>query len=344
MANESPKMRWLSDRLVSQLQADVQLPDLAGTRYRATRFLARGGMGTVWLAEDTTLGRKVALKILEFDTASGELASRLAREAVVLAHLEHPGIVPVHDAGMLSDGRAFYCMKYVEGQTLEQYLPATLPERLRLLQRIAEPLAFAHARGIIHRDLKPGNIMVGAFGEVLIMDWGLAKITNGSFREAGTSVPIIPKGRGWPSATSYGELPPTAHGRILGTPGYMSPEQARGDAELIDERADVFALGAILRFMLAGSPPKEVAGQSFNPRTLNAICEKAMASDPAGRYSSVQELSADIGKYLQGDPVSAYREGMMERALRLYTRHRTAAVLVMAYLVMRILFILFSRR
>jgi len=338
-------MRWLSDQVVSQLQAGVQLPDLVGTRYRIIRFLARGGMGAVWLAEDITLGRKVALKVLEFDMSSGELAARLEREAMVLAHLEHPGIVPVHDAGTLSDGKAFYCMKYVEGQTLDQHLPATLPERLRLLQRIAEPLAFAHSRGIVHRDLKPGNIMVGEFGEVLIMDWGLARVTNGSFPTTSTTVSSIAQNRIAPAEFPHaGKLPRTSHGRVLGTPGYMSPEQARGDADLIDERADVFALGAILRFMLAGSPPQEAAGQSVNPRPLHAICEKAMAASPSDRYLSVQELSADIGRYLQGGPVNAYREGIVERTSRLYARHRTAVVLVMAYLVMRVLFILFSRR
>ncbi|HEV2961470.1 MAG TPA: serine/threonine-protein kinase [Candidatus Angelobacter sp.] len=340
-------MRWLSDHVLSQLQASVQLPDLAGTRYRAVRFLARGGMGTVWLAEDAVLGRAVALKILELDTASGELAARLSREAMVLAHLEHPGIVPIHDAGTLPDGKPFYCMKYVQGQSLDQSLPPTLPERLRLLQRIAEPLAFAHSRGIVHRDLKPGNIMVGAFGEVLIMDWGLAKITKiteDALHKPDTSLSIVAEHRPWPSPTPSDEVPPTAHGRILGTPGYMSPEQARGDSGLIDERTDVYALGAILRFMMTVKLPKKEASRAFNLRPLNAISEKAMTADPVQRYSSVQELSADVGRYLQGDPIVAYQEGVIERALRLYARHRTAVVLVLAYLIMRALFILFSRQ
>src|SRR5882724_10388021 len=170
-------MKYLSDQVVSRLQAAVQSLDLAGTKYRALKFLGRGGMGTVWLVEDTVLNRKVALKVLTMDSGSEYLASRLMREAVVLARLEHPGIVPVHDAGTLADGAVFYCMKYVEGQTLDQHIAnANLRERLQLLQLIAEPLAFAHARGIVHRDLKPSNIMVGAFGEVLVMDWGLAKV------------------------------------------------------------------------------------------------------------------------------------------------------------------------
>ncbi len=333
-------MKWLSDRVLSRLQAEAQLPDLSGTRYRFVRFLARGGMGTVWLAEDLVLQRMVALKILELDTATGEFAARLSREALVLAHLEHPGIVPIHDAGTLPDGRTFYCMKYVEGQTLDQNLPATLPERLRLCQRIAEPLAFAHARGIIHRDLKPSNIMVGAFGEVLIMDWGLAKIAQDSLHKAD---PPLSSEDDLHSEVleSRDQLAPTSHGKILGTPGYMSPEQARGDADLIDLRTDVYSLGAILKFMLADSPTRH-DGQTFNLKPLHAICEKARAAEPGQRYSSVEELSADVGRYLQGQPVAAYREGMIEQVLRLYGRHRTAVVLVLVYLVMRVLFILFS--
>ena len=170
-------MKFLPDQIVARLQTEMQTPDLSGTRYRALELLGHGGMGTVWLAQDSILQRPVALKILTAENSSADLAARLMQEAVVLARLEHPGIVPVHDAGTLPDGRTFYCMKHVEGQTLDRYagkLP--LRERLRLFQRIAEPLAFAHSRGIIHRDLKPANIMVGAFGEVLIMDWGLAKV------------------------------------------------------------------------------------------------------------------------------------------------------------------------
>jgi serine/threonine protein kinase len=334
------KWRWLSDQIISQLQAGVQFPDLTGTRYRAVRFLARGGMGTVWLAEDTVLGRTVAVKILEVDFTTGELMARLQREAMVLARLEHPGIVPVHDAGTLPDGKAFYCMKYVQGQTLDQSLPSTLRERLRLLQRIAEPLAFAHSRGIIHRDLKPANIMVGPFGEVLIMDWGIAKIGRDALRWSGTSAAITAESDSLPKEPSVPEVPATAHGKILGTPGYMSPEQARGDSDQIDERTDVYALGAILKFLLAG----DLSKKESNLKPLYAICEKAMAEQPGRRYSSVQELSDDVEKYLRGDPITAYPEGVIERTLRLYARHRTAVVLVLAYLMMRILFILFSRR
>jgi eukaryotic-like serine/threonine-protein kinase len=335
-------MKWLSDRVVDRLQTNLQLPDFSGTRYRALRYLARGGMGTVWLAEDTTLNRLVALKVLDPADDSSELASRLLREARVLARLEHPGIVPVHDAGTLADGGAFYCMKYVEGQTLDRYVRSgsSLPERLTLLQRMVEPLAFAHSKGILHRDLKPENIMIGSFGEVLVMDWGVAKI-----KEAVRSEVSI-EAQGNPGSNFSTGLAETAHGRILGTPGYMSPEQARGEIGSIDERTDIYSLGAILAFMLAGGGPVEPNGSRPSqpvPHPLRAICAKAMAPDPATRYASVQELSSDITKYLDGLPVTAYRESVFERALRLFTRHRVAIVLVGAYLLMRLLFILFSR-
>jgi serine/threonine protein kinase len=329
-------MKFLPDQVVARLQTEMQTPDLSGTRYRALKFLGHGGMGTVWLAEDSVLHRSVALKILSEESSSTDLAARLMQEAVILARLEHPGIVPVHDAGTLPDGRTFYCMKYVEGQTLDRYtdeLP--LRQRLQLLQRIAEPLAFAHARGIIHRDLKPGNIMVGAFGEVLIMDWGLAKIIADARDGAGDNS----SGQLSPEAGAHSAI--TSHGTVLGTPGYMAPEQERGDVGLIDQRTDVFGLGSILQYMMrdqSGAGPIESAS-----RQLRAVCQKAMAAEMAGRYASVQELAADVGKYLDGMPVSAYRENILERTVRLVNRNRVAVVLILAYLLMRVVFILFSR-
>src|ERR1700681_2564344 len=155
-------MKNLSDRVVARLQAEMQLPDLSGTRYNLVRYLACGGMGSVWLAEDTVLKRRVALKVLDLAEPADDLDVRLLREARHLAGLEHPGMVPVHDAGTLADGRAFYCMKYVEGQTLAQHIATlNLPERLRLLERIAEPLDFANAHAFIYPDLKPHNVMFG---------------------------------------------------------------------------------------------------------------------------------------------------------------------------------------
>jgi serine/threonine protein kinase len=331
-------MKSLSDRVVARLQADMQIPDLSGTRYNLLRYVACGGMGSVWLAEDTVLKRRVALKVLDLAGPADDLDVRLLREARILASLEHPGMVPVHDAGTLADGRAFCCMKYVEGQTLAQHIATlNLPDRLRLLERIAEPLDFAHARGFIHRDLKPDNVMIGAFGEVLVMDWGLAKVGVTSLEAGETEIATAVQ----PTQNS---LRVTGQGSVLGTRGYMSPEQARGDIE-VDHRTDIFSLGAILTFMLAGSAPGELPAASGSvPRPLRAICEKAMAADPNARYQSARGMTADITHYLNGEPVSAYPEGLLERSGRVFTRHRTAVVLVAVYLIMRVLFILFGRR
>src|SRR5579864_5091829 len=154
-------MKPLSDKAIARLRAGAEEPDLAGTRYRLLERVARGGMGVVYAAEDEKLQRRVALKVLDVPGSESDLASRLIREARILAQLEHPGIVPVHDVGTFSDGRMFYTMKLVQGQRLDEYLPGvpTLNEKLRLFQRICEPVAFAHAHGVLHRDLKPQNIM-----------------------------------------------------------------------------------------------------------------------------------------------------------------------------------------
>jgi serine/threonine protein kinase len=171
-------MKFLSDSALERLRGAAEVPDLSGTRYRLLDRIARGGMGVVYTAEDENLQRRVALKVLDVPATDGDFANRLIREARVLAVLEHPGIVPVHDVGTLSDGRVFYTMKFVEGKRLDDYIESVIsvPDRLRIFLRICDAVAFAHARDVLHRDLKPANIMVGPFGEVLVMDWGLAKI------------------------------------------------------------------------------------------------------------------------------------------------------------------------
>ena len=330
-------MKFLPDQVLARLQTEMQAPDLDGARYRPVQSLGRGGMGAVWLVEDPVLHRRVALKVLAVENSSADLAARLMREAQILARLEHPGIVPVHDAGTLPDGRTFYCMKYVQGQTLDRHIEGmALRQRVQLLQRIAEPLAFAHSRGIVHRDLKPSNIMVGDFGEVLIVDWGLAKLTSPRPEATESAIPTT-------AANAKHELGATTeHGSVLGTAGFMAPEQARGEVDAIDQRTDVYGLGAIMDFMLRdkpGAPRSESA-----PRPLRAIHQKATAAEMPERYGSVQEMAADLGKYLEGLPVSAYRENLLERAARLIKRHQVAVVLVLAYLIMRMLFLFISRR
>ena len=169
----------LSDRTLGHLRDVADLPDLNGTRYELIAPLGRGGMGRVYRVRDRELDREVALKVLSGPVARASV-ERLQTEARVLARLEHPGIVPIHDAGVLPDGRAFYVMTLVRGSRLDELVPSltSLPERLRLLVRVSDAVAFAHAHGIVHRDLSPSNIMIGPFGQVLVMDWGTAKVTG----------------------------------------------------------------------------------------------------------------------------------------------------------------------
>ena len=318
---------------IRRLREALDAPDLGDDRYRVIEPLGRGGMGTVYLAEDRLLRRPVALKVLHVEDLSDEGVERMTREAHTLARLEHPGIVPVHDVGRLPDGRVFYAMKRVRGERLDRHVSAATPmaERLRLFLKMCEAVAFAHDAGVLHRDLKPENVMVGEFGEVLILDWGVAKWTGD--REA--------PGNPDASAHSLAGSRETTPGTILGTPAYMAPEQARGDSAAVDARTDVHALGATLWFLLAGAPPGQGVAR---PPALAAICVRAMASDPALRYPSVVELASDVQRWLDGSRPLAHREGPLERAGRFATRYRVAIGLVLAYLVGRALLWIFMRR
>lgn len=346
-------MKFLSDKALDRLRDAGDAPDLAGTRYVLLERVARGGMGVIYAARDEKLERRVALKVLDVDDRGGELARRLVREAQVLARLEHPGIVPVHDVGALQDGHVFYTMKFVEGHRLDKHLESvqSTPDRLRLFLRICDAVAFAHARGVLHRDLKPANVMVGSFGEVLVLDWGLAKVLTDTSHSATTG--DLEETIVEPARTEFGEATETteftattAHGTVMGTPGYMSPEQARGDNAKLDERSDIFSLGALLRFLLRPS-----AGQSQTnfperalDKSLEAICAKAAAGDPQNRYAKVTDLAEDVSRYLDGLPVSARRETFADKTARFYRRNSIAILLIAAYLVMRVVLLLVSHR
>jgi serine/threonine protein kinase len=285
----------ISDRAIERLRDAAAWPEL-DARYEITGVAGYGGMGTVYVARDHVLDRAVAVKVLDIADASGSRAARLQRESHILARLDHPGIVPVHDAGTLIDGRAFYVMKLVHGRRLDALLTEQPPllERLTLFTRILEAVAFAHAHGIVHRDLKPENVMVGGFGEVYVMDWGVAQDGAADTEPA-----------------------------IVGTPGFMPPEQQQASG--VDGRADVFALGAMLEHLIGDS----------GAAALRAIATKANNDDVNARYQSVESLAADVARFRNQDPVEAYQESFAERSIRIYRRYELPILLLLAYVVMR---------
>ena len=323
------------------------LPDpaaLRGERYVATPDgeIGRGGMGRVEVMRDRVLGRPVARKVLEpVDGApTPTLVTRFLREARVTARLEHPGIVPVHDLVRLDDGRLAYTMKRVRGQTLGGALAGAvgLPARMRLLghlEDVCNALAFAHAQGVVHRDLKPDNVLIGAFGETVVIDWGLARV-EGEAEPPPDIPPTEPDRSPAPGLTRVGH--------VIGTPRYMSPEQARADHARVDARTDVWALGLMLRELLTGARPHgdgdaeallmqarqghlaPTAGLAPGaPRPLCAIADKATAHDPADRYRDAAEMAADVAAWRAGAPVAAHRYGLADQIVRLVAHNRRAA-------------------
>jgi len=297
---------FLSDAVVDRLRDVAAWPALPPDRYTLVRPIGRGGMGTVYEAYDARLDRRVAVKVSNAPAAAGDLEAHLRQEAFVLARLEHPGIVPVHDAGLLDDGRLYYVMKLVVGATLADHAQTLDGEaaRLAVFERVTETVAFAHAAGIVHRDLQPANVMAGSFGEVLVLDWGAARLLAATGERAGTRV---------------------------GTPGFMAPEQARGDAALAGPAADVYSLGALLRWLL-----DDGAGGRM-PKRLAAIAAKCVADDPRARYATAADLAADLARYRAGAAVTAHRETVLDRVGRWLAPYRTFILLIAAYLVMRAL-------
>ena len=339
-------MTRLSDAAIDRLRGIVELPDTGDSRYEIVDRIGEGGMGAVYLARDRELGREVALKVLRLPEPTPEERGRILREARILAALEHPGIVPVHDVGVLADGRIFYVMKRVRGERLDTFARGSRPlaERLRVFLQLCDAVAFAHAAGVIHRDLKPQNVMLGAFGEVLVLDWGVAKVTAGPGAsrsiadDRGVTSAIEHRS---PAGDSTGD---TAPGTAMGTPGYMAPEQVAG-AAIVDHRIDVYGLGGLLQFMLTGEHPGDVTADAARAAdvhpALRSICARARAAAPEDRYPSVGDLAADVARYLDGLPVSAHPETVFAKAGRVAYRYRTPILLVLAYLIMRVALLLF---
>jgi eukaryotic-like serine/threonine-protein kinase len=288
--------------------------------YDLGRVLGQGGMGQIRIARDRRIGRIVAMKELLFVTPA--LTARFVREARLAASLQHPNIIPIYEVGCFGDGTPFYTMRLVEGRTLNHalVLADTLEARIELLPRVnaaADAIGFAHARGVVHRDLTPANILVGSFGETVVIDWGLAKDLRID------SERVAPKFQ-----TGMTEAILTANGDVIGSPAYMPVEQATGDHT--DERADVYALGAILYHLLTGAPP--YVGNSHDavlaqvraapppvvksrakraPADLAAIVDKAMARDARDRYATASELASDLRRYETELLVDAHRSRLL---------------------------------
>jgi serine/threonine-protein kinase len=324
-----------------------------GQRFRVLRPHARGGLGAVFIALDAELHREVALKqIIESHADDPGSRQRFLLEAEVTGQLEHPGIVPVYGLGTYGDGRPYYAMRFIRGDSLKEAIgqfhadegakrdPGRRSLELRkLLGRfldVCNAIEYAHSRGVLHRDIKPGNIIVGRYGETLVVDWGLAKATGQADPGSGERTLL-------PSSTSGST--DTLPGSALGTPAYMSPEQARGELERLGSRSDVYSLGATLYCILTGKPPYQdddlgrvlalvQEGRYTTPRRLDqsidraleAICLKALAPNPEDRYASAHALAEDLERWLADEPVSAWREPLPVRAARWVRRHRTGVV------------------
>ncbi len=338
----------------------------AGSRFRILRPHARGGLGQVSVALDQELDRPVALKEIQDRHADEpESRARFMQEAEITGKLEHPGIIPVYGLGHDASGRPFYAMRFIQGDSLKEAIGAfhgdetlkrntikrlaRLRELLRRFTDVCNAIAYAHSRGVLHRDLKPGNIMLGPYGETLVVDWGLAKpldqATTATTRATDSSVlegPIR-------LSTLSGSREETAAGRTIGTPAYASPEQLTGRLDLLGPASDVYGLGATLYALLTGRAPVERGdleevmrrthrGEIAPPRTidatiprpLEAICRKAMATGPEDRYASARALAADVTRWLDDQPVTAYPEPLAARASRWMRRHRTAVACLLA--------------
>jgi serine/threonine protein kinase len=335
--------------------------NLVGSRFRVLRPHAEGGLGIVSVAQDVELNREVALKEIKHHNLDDPASrARFLLEAEITGGLEHPGIVPVYGMGQYGDGRPFYAMRLIRGESLKDAADRfhadcdwrTLYDCVRyrdLLGRfvaVCRAVEYAHSRGVLHRDLKPDNIMLGKFGETLVVDWGLAK-SNGRaepYLEADERT-LMPRRASDSAATQMGSA--------VGTPAFMSPEQARGQLDALTPATDVYSLGATLYYILTGRRPftghslatmlQQVQAGAFpKPRSLSpnlppaleAICLKAMSREPLERYATAADLAHDVERYLADEPIIARPDTTFERARRFARRHRGWLVVTMFMLVL----------
>jgi serine/threonine protein kinase len=321
----------------------------AGLRYRRLRSHAKGGLGEVFVALDEELRREVALKEIQARFADDpDARARFLREAEVTGNLEHPGVVPVYGLGAYPDGRPLYAMRFIKGESMQVAVarfheadsrPGRDPGERGLALRdllgrfvaACNAVGYAHARGVVHRDFKPANVMLGEFGETLVVDWGLARAFDQPRGERTTA--------GRTPACSGGASAPTQVGQVVGTPAYMPPEQANGQLDRVGPASDVFSLGATLYCLLTGQPPyagadvlvqaalaEVVPARRRNPRVpraLEAVCAKAMAARPEDRYPTALALAQDVERFLADEPVSAFRDPLPARLGRWARKNRT---------------------
>lgn len=333
------------------------------SRYTIVKTHAKGGLGEVFIAEDLDLHRRVALKEIQpFAADDPESRARFLLEAEITGRLEHPGIVPVYSLGASAKGRPYYAMRFIQGESLKeaiekhhaknhQDLSEKAVEFRQLLSRfvaVCQAVAFAHDRGILHRDLKPANIMLGKFGETLVVDWGLAKVLGKSTSDFSSVSTLIPK--------RQDDSSETRHGAVVGTPAYMSPEQARGEIDGLGPTSDIYSLGATLFSIVTGERPvqgqstaellrnvregkTELSNRSHKGASLSllAICRKAMARESTHRYLTALALAVDLERWLADEPVEAYRESAMTQVRRWIKRHTTAVSTASAALLVLIL-------